>query len=388
MITNGIHRRRKRLLTIGHSYCVALNRCLANEFARLAADSWEVTVIAPQKFPGDLGQSILTERQADEICELEGMPAHFVNQVHVFLYSWRLRELLREPWDLVHCWEEPYILAGAQVAFWTPKQTPLVYWIYQNIPKKYPPPFAQIERLAVESCSGWIAAGRTVAEAGLVRGYGIRPYRQIGPGVDLSLFSPDRAKRDSVLTRLGWQSLGAPVVGYLGRFVPEKGLSLMMEALDQVKTPWRALFVGAGPMEGALENWAARFGDRVKIMKGMAHSQVPALLNAMDILCVPSQTTRQWREQFGRVIVEGFASGVPVVGSDSGEIPEVIGDAGRIVGQRDVNGWVDAIGELVDNSALRADLLARGLDRARNTYAWPVIARRHLDFFEELTTQS
>jgi len=161
-----------------------------------------------------------------------------------------------------------------------------------------------------------------------------------------------------------------------------------MEALDQVKTPWRALFVGAGPMEGALENWAARFGDRVKIMKGMAHSQVPALLNAMDILCVPSQTTRQWREQFGRVIVEGFASGVPVVGSDSGEIPEVIGDAGRIVGQRDVNGWVDAIGELVDNSALRADFLARGLDRARNTYAWPVIARRHLDFFEELTTQS
>ncbi len=114
----------------------------------------------------------------------------------------------------------------------------------------------------------------------------------------------------------------------------------------------------------------------------MVHDQVPAYLNAMDIMCAPSQTTPSWKEQFGRMLVEAFASGVPVIGSDSGEIPYVVRDSGLVVGEKDDEGWRRAIAELVEDRAKRDDLAARGLARASDEFAWPVVARRYLDFFD------
>ncbi len=182
---------------------------------------------------------------------------------------------------------------------------------------------------------------------------------------------------------MGWGA-GPPVVGYLGRFVPEKGLAVLQRALDEVRSPWRALFVGAGPLEASLRKWAERHGDRVRVCNAVAHDQVPAYLNAMDILCAPSQTTPRWKEQFGRMLVEAFASGVAVVGSDSGEIPYVVRDSGLVVGEKDEEGWRQAIADLVENRAKRDELSARGLARANDEFAWQVVARRYLDFFEAI----
>ena len=73
----------------------------------------------------------------------------------------------------------------------------------------------------------------------------------------------------------------------------------------------------------------------------------------MDILVAPSQTVSNWREQFGRMLIEAFACGVPVIGSDSGEIPYVIQDAGVVVGEKDELGWIAAIAELLSIPASR-----------------------------------
>jgi phosphatidyl-myo-inositol dimannoside synthase len=107
----------------------------------------------------------------------------------------------------------------------------------------------------------------------------------------------------------------------------------------------------------------------------------------MDVLCAPSRTTRRWREQFGRMLIEAMASGVAVVGSDSGEIPWVLDDAGMIVREADIEGWTQALRTLVDTPGLREDLGRRGLARARARFAWPVVAEAHLAFFEELLGQ-
>jgi glycosyltransferase involved in cell wall biosynthesis len=111
---------------------------------------------------------------------------------------------------------------------------------------------------------------------------------------------------------------------------------------------------------------------------------VPRYLNAMDVLCAPSCTTPRWREQFGRMLVEAFACGVPVIGSDSGEIPHVLGDAGLVAREGDEAAWGRALAGLLESPARRGELAVRGMERARARFAWPVVARQHLDFFERL----
>jgi glycosyltransferase involved in cell wall biosynthesis len=157
-----------------------------------------------------------------------------------------------------------------------------------------------------------------------------------------------------------------------------------MRVLDRLSTPWRALLVGTGPLEPVVRAWAGRHGDRVRIQTGIRHEAVPGYLNAMDVLCAPSRTTPRWREQFGRMVIEAFACGVPVLGSDSGEIPYVLGDTGVVLGEFDEDGWVAGLSQLLESPGSRRVLAERGLDQAQSRYAWPIVARQHLRFFEGL----
>lgn len=374
--------RPRRLLTLGHSYVVGTNRRLARAMARAGAGEWEVTAAAPAAFPGDLGPITLEPEAGERVVPVS---VHGAGRIHTMRYGPELRELLRQEWDVVHCWEEPFILAGAQVAAWTPRRATLVFATFQNLPKRYPPPFSWMERYAVRRADGWIAFGRLVEEVlGMRTLYSRRPHRVIAPGVDTALFHPDRGAGARIRASLGWMDDDPPVVGYLGRFVPEKGIETLMRALDASTQPWRALFVGGGPMEAEVRAWGDRHGGRVRIATGVAHHAVPDYLNAMDVLCAPSRTTRRWHEQLGRMLTEAMACGVPVVGSDSGEIPFVVADAGLIVPEDDVAAWTREIDTLLANPPRCADLATRGRARAEAEFALDVVAERHLDFFSHL----
>jgi glycosyltransferase involved in cell wall biosynthesis len=370
-----------RLLTIGHSYVVALNRRLPQEIARVAGDRWSVTAVAPRFVRAEL-RDIALEPDPSESSNLEPINAYATNHLHVMTFGLRLRQILRQRWDFVHIYQEPYIFAGWQSAYWTPRGIPYVFYTAQNIPKNYPPPFSWMERYTLNRCAGWIGCGETIVEAQLRRGYGSKPHRVIGFGVDTDMFRPDAERGARARHVLGWDN-SIPVVCFLGRFAIGKGLELLMAALDRLHCPWRALFIGSGPLQRDVEEWGKKYPERVRIC-GATHDQVPPYLNAADILCAPSQTLPSVREQFGRMLIEGFASGVALVGSDSGEVPHVIGDAGLVVGERDRDGWVKALTSLLENKNLRDDLSLRGRRRAIEQFSWSVIARQHLDFFEEV----
>jgi glycosyltransferase involved in cell wall biosynthesis len=144
------------------------------------------------------------------------------------------------------------------------------------------------------------------------------------------------------------------------------------------------LFVGSGPLEPDLRAWAARRGNQVRVQTGVAHDDVPAWLNAMDLLCAPSQTTPRWREQFGRMLIEAFACGVPVVASDSGEIPHVVAGTGVLVPESESGAWSRALGELLEDPQRRAVLSQSGRRRAESHYDWRLVGARHTAFFEDL----
>ncbi len=380
--------KRRRLLSIGHSYVVTMNRRLANEMAKVGGAHWDITAVAPRYFHGakDL-RAVRLHAANGESSRLVPVNAYLTSRMHFFVYGWRLRSLLAEKWDLIHCWEEPYIAAGGQVAWWAAAKTPLVFRTAQSLDKSYPIPFNWIENFAMGRAAGWICSGELVAKTLKRRpGYACLPMAQIPLGTDLEAFRPNPTAGRALRQKLGWSTDGPAVVGYLGRFVPEKGLALIQRALDQVSCPWRALFVGAGQSEPALRAWAQRHGDRVRICTDVVHDDVPAYLNAMDVLCAPSQTTPTWKEQFGRMVVESFASGVAFIGSDSGEIPLVVREAGLIVGEKDEAAWARAITTLIESPARREEFAARGLERARTEFAWPVVARKYLEFFDSITS--
>jgi glycosyltransferase involved in cell wall biosynthesis len=380
---------RLRVLTVGHPYCVAANRGLAREVAK--DPDFEVTVAAPSFFYGDLRRIFLEPEPAGSPLRLVPLKTRFSRFIHVFHYDHAaLKALIRNGgFDIIHAWEEPYVLAGYQIAK-ASADSPARFCFRtdQNQVKRYPPPFNRFERTVLKRSQAWIAGASLVYQAMLDKGFPKSSGRIVNYSVDLDDFQPMPAQaRAPLLDELG---LEPPVIGFMGRLTPAKGLDVLMQAMERIggARPWSLLFLGSGEYENKVREWAARHGwsKRVQV-KLVKHSEVPPYLAAMDVLVAPSQTVKNWKEQFGRMIIEAFACGVPVIGSDSGEIPFVIGDAGRVVAEADVPAWAEAIQQLLDSPASRDELRDRGLARAP-LYSVAAIAKQWADCYRWLAGQS
>jgi phosphatidyl-myo-inositol dimannoside synthase len=374
--------RRLRVLTIGHSYCVALNRALVREVAR--GPDFEVTVAAPSFFYGDLRPIVLEAEPPGSPLRVVPLDTKRSRFIHIFSYDGaKLGTLIREgQFDLVHAWEEPYVFAGYQIARALKNSSArFCFRTAQSYVKHYPPPFSHFERTVLVRSQGWIAGASLVFDAMLKKGFPREAGRILNLAVDAKEFQPlSSTTRAEVLQELG---LEPPVVGFVGRLTKAKGLEILMQAMERIgrSRPWSLLLLGSGEYESKVREWAARNGwaDRVKVML-VKHGDVPRYLGCMDLLVAPSQTMKNWREQFGRMIIEAFACGVPVVGSDSGEIPYVIGDAGKVVAESDVADWANTIGQLLDSPEARQEMRQRGLDSAPK-YSVATIAQQYREYY-------
>jgi len=118
----------------------------------------------------------------------------------------------------------------------------------------------------------------------------------------------------------------------------------------------------------------------VTFVDAVRREELPAYLRGVDILVLPSLTTPAWKEQFGRVLVEAMACGIPVVGSDSGTIPEVIGDAGIVFASGSSEDLAGKLLPLVKNPAMRDEYGMRGRTRVMNNFSDERIAERLYTF--------
>jgi len=374
--------KRLRVLTIGHSYCVALNRALIREVA-LGPD-FEITVAAPSFFYGDLRPIVLEAEPPGSPLRVVPLDTRLSRHIHIFSYDGaKLGALIREgQFDLVHAWEEPYVFAGYQIAKALRNSSArFCFRTAQSYVKHYPPPFNYFERAVLARSQGWIAGASLVFDAMLKKGFPRETGRVLNLAVDVKEFQPlSSTTRAEVLQEL---RLEPPVVGFVGRLTKAKGLEILMQAMERIgrSRPWSLLLLGSGEYERKVCEWAAKKGwpERLKVILSK-HGDVPRYLGCMDLLAAPSQTMKNWREQFGRMIIEAFACGVPVIGSDSGEIPHVIGDAGRVVAEADVAAWAQTISDLLDSPAARQELRQRGLDRAPK-YSAATIAQQYREYY-------
>jgi glycosyltransferase involved in cell wall biosynthesis len=179
-----------------------------------------------------------------------------------------------------------------------------------------------------------------------------------------------------------WPAVGAAprdtfVIGYAGRLVPEKGLDVLIDAAADLGGS-ALRFVGNGPLREELRKRAAARSVALEIDTTVKHQDMAAAYASFDVLVLPSRTTDTWAEQFGRVLVEALSCGVPVVGSDSGEIPWVIGSTGGglVFPEGDVGALREALVRLRDAPALCRELAERGAERARAQFSVEAVARQ------------
>jgi glycosyltransferase involved in cell wall biosynthesis len=267
--------------------------------------------------------------------------------------------------DILILFEEPFSLFALQGVTAARRHAPkarIVLYSYDNLSKgrnfPYRPRqvYAAIERWVMKRAHLLLAANEE-ARAQFAERYPV-PVRKLYFGLDLAAFATPA------------EPLPRPegcgfLVGYVGRLLPMKGIDTLIEALAALPEDVHLSLVGGGPDRERLEALLAGKGltHRARIHSAVPSAEVPARLTGLDALVLPSRTTRAWKEQYGRVLVEAMAAGVPVLGSSSGAIPEVIGDAGIVFPEGDAADLAHHLARLRSDEAERARLGDAGRTR-------------------------
>jgi len=232
----------------------------------------------------------------------------------------------------------------------------------ENLDRPFPWPAIAIRRWTMPRAHFF--AARSPAAARMLERWGARSPIAVVPHT-IPEWRPSAAHRGGTFT-----------VGFAGRLVPEKGIDDLIAAARLLAFPFRLLVVGDGPLRAELESADLGRGS-LELRAGLRSDAMPDLYQQMDVLVLPSRTTRTWAEQFGKVLCEALLCGTPVIGSSSGEIPWVI-DAtggGLVFPEGDAVALAASIGELHADESRRRMLAARGLEGVWRQFAPPAAAR-------------
>jgi glycosyltransferase involved in cell wall biosynthesis len=191
---------------------------------------------------------------------------------------------------------------------------------------------------------------------------------QVYPGIDTDAFKPPSPKeREDARKRLG-AGKDEVSVAFVGRIEFHKGVFTLIEALVEADRRVHLYLFGAGKDRALAETRARRLGvsDRVKFCGTVPHKELSSrVLWASDALALPSIPTPAWREQFGQVLIEAMSTGLPVIGSTCGGIPEVVedGHSGFVVVPDSPSELTSAMNQLAADPALRKRMGEDGRER-------------------------
>lgn len=308
----------------------------------------------------EFGRSLHAEPASDPAMQLHILPIMFpsAGPMSWYLHYYPgLRGLLRQVRPhVVHLWEEPWSIVALQAAL-LKKDAALVLEVDQNILKTLPPPFESIRRFVLKKCAH-ILARSPDAEAVVRAGGYDGPVTLIGYGVDQNCFRPDG---DAAPEGDGLR------LGYVGRLVEEKGLDDVLDAMARAQSAAHLALIGAGPHEDKLRERVESLGlsERVSFRGWAAPDDVAKFIRGLDAAVLLTRTTPRVKEQFGRAIIEAQSCGVPVIGSNCGAIPDVIGPGGWVVPERDS----EALARLLDDIAAGRENLSAKAQAARDNVA-------------------
>lgn len=318
----------------------------------------------------------------DDLFPVRKARPHFSRHIQLFAYDPRpiISTLRRFRPDIIDLNAEPYSVVCAEVLTlrsWFAPRVPVVMGTSQNIFHRYPPPFNLFERRSLKQVAAAYGCSESVRDLLIAKGFR-QTIRVIPFGVNLAAYKfRDRLVRENkTLT-----------IGFVGRMLPGKGVNILADALERIASDdWKLLVVGNGPER---EPFTQRLKEasliqRAQFTGAVNYEKMPPYFQEIDLLVVPTQTTARIREQFGRVIIEAMASGVPVIGSTCGAIPDVIADAGVVFPEGDAEALATAIQRLLAGEDLRRELARAGRERVEQHYSWERVAGQMYELFREV----
>ncbi|MBW4455040.1 MAG: hormogonium polysaccharide biosynthesis glycosyltransferase HpsO [Nostoc indistinguendum CM1-VF10] len=386
-----------KILVASHTYIVDLNCEKLRALSQLEPDI-EVTVVVPKRWkPGGVQNRIIETEYRDE-GTFRIVPVSNFSQNHqgLLTFGTDLISLLKQfrP-QIIQVEQGSRGLAYTQMIVLNQLlglKAKNVFFTWWNLPYELKLPVALLEKYNLNHSHGIISGNQDGAEVLRQRGYkgAIKVMPQLG--VDENLFTPKA--QPELAGKLGIQKEDF-VVGFVGRFVQEKGLLTLLKALITLKDkPWKLLLLGRGELQTELIKIATanNIRERLILIESVPHDEVTNYINLMSTLVLPSETTYKfktltsvgWKEQFGHVLIEAMACQIPVIGSESGEIPYVVGDAGLVFPEGDAQALANCLIELMDKPDFAHSLGEKGYQKAMIKYTNKALAKQQLEFYKEL----
>lgn len=331
-------------------------------------------------------QEINFTPESDIHCEEVPCPIRFSGYGSRFFYRSGIAKHFKhfQP-DIIHLEEEAWSLNALQTVRLKRKYCPNSRFIFRtslSIPSKqrFGPLPVWIEKRVFRETDIAFPLSENAGKILKQRGY-IGEQIPFPNGVDISLFQ--KQDMSELKTSLGLAD--SFVIGYIGRLIQMKGVDTLIEAAAMLDFSFKLLFVGRGEDKSKFVDLVAthQITDKIVWIDAVPPEEVPDYLNCMNTLVLPSRTTTDWVEFFGRVLIEGMACEVPVIGSDSGEIPQVIGDAGLVFPEGDATALAEKIRQIASDLKLCETLQKRGLVRVQN-FTWETIAQRTYEVYQQL----
>lgn len=359
-----------RLVVVSHSCVIPANQAT---FAALAAqEGLDLHLIAPQQWQSSLRGPLTFRARPDLADRSHPLPVRRPGNLHLHHYP-DLPAVLREinP-DLVYLDEDAHSLVAAQVLKASRHLGfALIATAKQNLAKRLPFPFSRLQRAVYRIARGLAATSEECLQVARRQGFS-GPAEIVYYGIDTRHFRPGPPHPPDSPLR----------VGYAGRLAAEKGVEDLITAVAQSSSqqPLQLVIIGSGPAEGDLRRLAGEYlpPGAVAFCGDVPHEAMPAQYQALEVLVLPSHTESGWKEQFGRVLAEAMACEVPVVGSSSGFIPEMIAATGGGVTfpEGDLDALAQALQALAADPAERRRLGAAGRESVIRLYDCEVIAQR------------
>ena len=371
--------RKLRVLFVTHTYVVGVNQGKLKAIADTG--EVEVALLAPSNWQAlEWDRSLELETPYPEI-KTYPAPVLFTGRVGAHIYNpikiWQVINDFKP--DVIQVEEEIFSLCALEVAFWAKLYNkPMVVFGWENQQRSLPLFRRWVRNFVMSATNLFLAGNQDGAE--VMNNWNYQGQIEVMPqmGVDTDLFTPDLKKKQNKLN-----------IGFLGRLVPEKGLDTLFAAVGQLKKQnidCQVTICGSGSSEAELRQEAElqQISDRVIWRGAVPHDAAPTELGNFDILVLPSRSVATWKEQFGHVIIEAMAMGIPVIGSNCGEIPNVIAREDLVFPESDSTALAEILKRIICDDSWREEMGNYGIERVEKYYSHQRIARRLIEQWQKL----